>query len=283
MPTDIAREKQTQLAQLLASLESDLASLERAGIDTEATLTTLIDLITEPGRAYANLSAGLRRTYNQAWFTRIYIDSIANDPTADLGCNGERTLLAEALEGSRRLTLATLEKCKTGPVGPAELMTLGMQFVKGSIKNPLVEPRGLEPLTPCLQSRCATNCAMAPDEIFSADQTLSVASAHTSFGLLPCDLLSAHTAPATTNPRAIIFFIIPPFRGISVGVRGLEPRTSSLSGKRSNQAELYALDSDEDYPIDHPIPKACMAQNGRTQASSARVRSTPPSNWAARL
>ena len=31
-------------------------------------------------------------------------------------------------------------------------------------KGPLtwVEPRGLEPLTPCLQSRCATNCAMAP-------------------------------------------------------------------------------------------------------------------------
>ena len=25
-----------------------------------------------------------------------------------------------------------------------------------------VEPRGLEPLTPCLQSRCATNCAKAP-------------------------------------------------------------------------------------------------------------------------
>jgi hypothetical protein len=25
-----------------------------------------------------------------------------------------------------------------------------------------VEPRGLEPLTPCLQSKCATNCAMAP-------------------------------------------------------------------------------------------------------------------------
>lgn len=28
--------------------------------------------------------------------------------------------------------------------------------------NPLVELRGLEPLTPCLQSRCATNCATAP-------------------------------------------------------------------------------------------------------------------------
>jgi hypothetical protein len=25
-----------------------------------------------------------------------------------------------------------------------------------------VEPTGLEPVTPCLQSKCATNCAMAP-------------------------------------------------------------------------------------------------------------------------
>ena len=30
------------------------------------------------------------------------------------------------------------------------------------LEHHLVEPRGLEPLTPCLQSRCATNCAKAP-------------------------------------------------------------------------------------------------------------------------
>ena len=37
--------------------------------------------------------------------------------------------------------------------GPAETLA----------QNPAaVEPRGLEPLTPCLQSRCATNCATAP-------------------------------------------------------------------------------------------------------------------------
>ena len=37
------------------------------------------------------------------------------------------------------------------------------QFLREA-KVPLtrVEPRGLEPLTPCLQSKCATNCAMAP-------------------------------------------------------------------------------------------------------------------------
>ena len=34
--------------------------------------------------------------------------------------------------------------------------------VRCSSTSNLVEPRGLEPLTPCLQSRCATNCATAP-------------------------------------------------------------------------------------------------------------------------
>src|SRR5829696_578095 len=33
-------------------------------------------------------------------------------------------------------------------------------------KGKIVEPRGLEPLTPCLQSKCATNCAMAPRQSF---------------------------------------------------------------------------------------------------------------------
>src|SRR5690625_532376 len=34
--------------------------------------------------------------------------------------------------------------------------------VRSSSTSSNVEPTGLEPVTPCLQSRCATNCAMAP-------------------------------------------------------------------------------------------------------------------------
>src|SRR5699024_7453683 len=34
------------------------------------------------------------------------------------------------------------------------------------LSKPRVEPRGLEPLTLCLQSRCATNCATAPTDHF---------------------------------------------------------------------------------------------------------------------
>ncbi len=36
----------------------------------------------------------------------------------------------------------------------------GQQMLAGTFS--MVEARGLEPRTPCLQSRCATNCAMPP-------------------------------------------------------------------------------------------------------------------------
>ena len=36
-----------------------------------------------------------------------------------------------------------------------------------------VEPTGLEPVTPCLQSRCATNCAMAPMQLSQRSTDLS--------------------------------------------------------------------------------------------------------------
>jgi hypothetical protein len=36
------------------------------------------------------------------------------------------------------------------------------QESRAELRLLVVEPRGLEPLTPCLQSRCATNCAKAP-------------------------------------------------------------------------------------------------------------------------
>ncbi len=140
----------------------ELGALKAAGVDTEATLNALIDLITESGRTYADLGLGLRRTYNQAWFTRIYIDAISDDPTDELEITGEHTVIADALEGSRELTLATLENSKAGPVGPAMLIDLCIQYAKGSSKNPLVELRGFEPLTPSMRTRCATGLRHSP-------------------------------------------------------------------------------------------------------------------------
>src|SRR5690625_7417123 len=74
-----------------------------------------------------------------------------------------------------------------------------------------VEPRGLEPLTPCLQSRCATNCATAPRH-GRCQESLSVACDHTSAGFWPLYLLYAKNAPAARADRLKSFFI--PFPSI---------------------------------------------------------------------
>ena len=74
-----------------------------------------------------------------------------------------------------------------------------------------VEPRGLEPLTPCLQSRCATNCAKAPvrDERAGVGQLLtgSVASAHRACSALDSSSLRLATkTPPTASRISTIFF-----------------------------------------------------------------------------
>src|SRR5699024_7618398 len=74
-----------------------------------------------------------------------------------------------------------------------------------------VEPRGLEPLTPCLQSRCATNCPTAPRR-GRRQGSLSEACDHTSAGFWPLYLLYAKPAPAARAARIKSFFI--PFPSI---------------------------------------------------------------------
>ena len=101
---------------------------------------------------------------------------------------------------------------------------------RSSSTSSMVELRGLEPLTPCLQSRCATNCATAPSG--RSDRV----------GRLRPGVLAGRTAaPEHESTRGhgdenddLLHGDLPG----AVGLAGLEPATSSLSGKRSNQAEL---------------------------------------------
>jgi hypothetical protein len=138
VPTDIAREKQAQLARQLASLTGELATLEASGVDTEATLNQLINQLADPGRAYRNLDDARRRIYNQAWFTRIYIDAMPDDPDKPLQTEADKTVLADALDSCRQIILAAENK-SAAPEGTAAIVVdIGSRHVQGSIKNPLV-------------------------------------------------------------------------------------------------------------------------------------------------
>jgi hypothetical protein len=79
----------------------------------------------------------------------------------------------------------------------------------------VVEPRGLEPLTPSLQTRCATNCAKAPRAVARpANQdlwTVSVASAQRACSVLPWSIFFfARTAPAAASRTTMSFFMQAP-------------------------------------------------------------------------
>ena len=103
----------------------------------------------------------MRRTYNQAWFSRIYIDVAPDNPDRPLRTNTDRTVIANSLDTCRKIILA-VENNSADPEGSAEIIEIGSRRARGSIKNPLVELRGLEPLTPTLPVWCATSCAIAP-------------------------------------------------------------------------------------------------------------------------
>ena len=82
----------------------------------------------------------------------------------------------------------------------------------------MVEPTGLEPVTPCLQSRCATNCAKAPCGGAGAapgrqlaESSSAVAAAHSFWSAASCcNLLRTNTAPAAVAIRRRNFFVEPP-------------------------------------------------------------------------
>jgi hypothetical protein len=212
-----------------------------------------------------------------------------------------------------------------------------------SVKQPCdlricaVEPRGLEPLTPCLQSRCATNCAKAPRRLAepAGEQTSVLGDVVGGLGperllglarvelllredgaadgdqdeqellhllLLSLSNLMANAAPAAISRTRRIFFI-----GVSygcrwiggVGLTGLEPVTSSLSGKRSNRLSYrpgngrgWACDRGGTLPQQIGAPKTVRRRLERSPRdvvghrpaaqfwSSARVTSIPPSSAA---
>src|SRR5664279_1216681 len=78
----------------------------------------------------------------------------------------------------------------------------------------LVETQGLEPWTPCLQSRCSSQLSYVPN----GNET-------------NLRFFSSRRALAEPKSRAALF----PSQETVVGDEGLEPPTSSLSVTRSNQ------------------------------------------------
>ena len=92
--------------------------------------------------------------------------------------------------------------------------------------NP-VELRGFEPLTPCLQGRCSPNWATPPCIYGSTHQLLS-------------SLRSLRTLMCLRLDSNFVYDLFSS-SSLAMGLNGLEPSTSRLSGVRSNQLSYKPL------------------------------------------
>ncbi len=129
--------------------------------DARAHLDDALGLLANCADIYARCDDTNRRLCNQAFFTKVYIDE---DNELRVEHNRPFEMLLDPQVNANALTWAAdAHKART---------STNVSVGKGSSLVRGVEPRGLEPLTPCLQSRCATNCAKAPDAPRGARPTI---------------------------------------------------------------------------------------------------------------
>ena len=101
----------------MAELVTDVAVLSNRG------MPVVMDNRAPTGQRYRALAFGNRRTYNQAWFAKIYLDAISPDPVEELATE---PLLAP-LDGSRRYAMAVRDPEKApaeGEAGPPDLRVI---------------------------------------------------------------------------------------------------------------------------------------------------------------
>jgi site-specific DNA recombinase len=110
-------------------------------------------LMQRGAEAYRLGGPDVRRLLTQAFLARIEVDT-----------EDERATLASPWREIREAAGLARPHAQGRPTAQGRSTKMNPDHLdgQGSNRDPLVELRGLEPLTPSMPWRCATNCATAP-------------------------------------------------------------------------------------------------------------------------
>ncbi len=206
VPNDVAALKQRGLAKRLAKIESELEDRRTLDLMDQRALANLFAFAERAGSVYHQVEPALRRSMNRAWFHHLVVTEDDDGVRVTDAERGPFSAVIQSALAQRhaddRMAPETNNRRQEDPDGD--------ECARVSNDERLVEPRGLEPLTPCLQSRCATNCAKAPREGRAAGQrlvTASVASAQLACSARPSSIFFfAASAPAAARRMTTSFF-----------------------------------------------------------------------------
>jgi site-specific DNA recombinase len=171
----------TKLRKIQAERNAAQASLANTGAELAigaGVLLDALDLMSDPEASYIDESDAIRRTINETFYQRFYLDeqgvqaSELNPPFEDFHEALTLTKKTPAASVATSRTTTTKQGPLTGALDRVQqddrscsLLALTLADIlsgAGSSKTSLVELRGLEPLTPTLPVWCATSCAIAP-------------------------------------------------------------------------------------------------------------------------
>ena len=165
IPLDLLKTEQDRIGRQLTRVQEQLATADANYEQARKMLADTLDLARDCHAAYLEADDNIRRLFNQAFFTKIYIDEDEesrertvridyNQPFGDLLSRLVPARIHHDIEAKQTAH-------RDNPAGGGA-PTPGIAEVQGSHTITLVELRGLEPLTPTLPVWCATNCATAP-------------------------------------------------------------------------------------------------------------------------
>jgi hypothetical protein len=115
--------------------------------EVEGIITEALEVVANCQQAYREAPVDLRQKFNQLFFKRLFVDT---DGVARTDLSDEMSILVGAdiaprfERAKRELVLAPVEAAPGGDLRRREVVFSGV----GSSKEPLVEVRGIEPLSP---------------------------------------------------------------------------------------------------------------------------------------
>ncbi len=143
VPDDIARERQTLLADQLSGAEEQLSSVIDADASMKVLIEAALDLLAACGDAYLKSEASERREWNQCWFDYIEVD--ASRSGVQVG-KYQRTSLFDALARDEQTLGDAVDRERR------RRKREGISLIRGSNFSTLVEVSGLEPPTSTLRT-----------------------------------------------------------------------------------------------------------------------------------
>jgi site-specific DNA recombinase len=167
IPLDLLKTEQDRIAREQEQTQRQLAEAGRSVELVEQAWQGARTVMQQGAAIYAVADAETKRQLNLAFLDRVEVDAdeekaVLREPWVAIS----RAATYARQERAASTKLATQVTCSvaTGQRRrPSRTNPEPVDPVRGSSMNPLVEPRGLEPLTPTLPVWCATSCATAPD------------------------------------------------------------------------------------------------------------------------